>query len=299
MFLSQLPKVLILAQNPEAGRRWADMLAQNTAATWLSAAEVPPGTRVDVLVTDLASLDEASRHSGLEFCQEPASGQPRAAVGVIAMRPVDWADLSLAANCTQRELCLACQLLSEIVRLRHGHDAMTRRQQETEQLAETDPLTGLANRRVWDRLLQIKSTAGQQASRPLWLAIVDLDGFKTVNDRCGLLVGDRVLQRAARALAEQLRREDVVARLGGDEFGVLLAGVSEEQARGAWDRLRAAVESQSVPPEICQLTASIGYALAGENGAAMAEVFAAAEDALREAKRGGGDRVCRGALAAG
>jgi diguanylate cyclase (GGDEF)-like protein len=299
MFLSQLPKVLILAQNPEAGRRWADMLAQNTAATWLSAAEVPPETQLDVLVTDLASLDDAARRSGVALCQEPAPGQRRTNVGVIAMRPADWADLTLAANCTQRELCLACQLLGEIVRLRHGNDALSRRQHETEQLAETDPLTGLANRRVWDRQLQIKSTAGQQGSEPLWLAIVDLDGFKAVNDRCGLSVGDRVLQGAARALAEQLRREDVVARLGGDEFGVLLTGVSEEDARGVWDRLRAAVAGQSVPPEASRLTASIGYASAGEHGAAMADVFTAAEDALGQAKRGGGDRACRGELRAG
>ena len=99
-----------------------------------------------------------------------------------------------AAEATARELGLACGLVGEIVRLQTERDEVARIQQQTVQLAETDPLTDLANRRVWDRQLQSQWTLATSTGQPLWLAIVDLDRFKEVNDRDGYVAGDGTLQ---------------------------------------------------------------------------------------------------------
>src|SRR5690606_18987776 len=124
-------------------------------------------------------------------------------------------------------------------------DELTRIREEVTQLAETDPLTGLPNRRAWERRLSILRAEAARRHVPLWLALVDLDDFKAVNDRHGMTRGDEVLARAGRALAAQLRRDDMVARLGGDEFGILLTGVTGQHVKQVLDRLRVAVAKQA------------------------------------------------------
>jgi len=93
-------------------------------------------------------------------------------------------------------------------------------------------------------------------------------------------------------MAEQLRREDLIARVGGDEFGVLLSGIGERQARGVFERLRAAVAGKSIEARAGAITASIGFA-GSDRCASPAELLVAAEGALRTAKREGGDRIVR------
>jgi diguanylate cyclase (GGDEF)-like protein len=106
--------------------------------------------------------------------------------------------------------------------------------------------------------------------------------------------GDEVLVRAAHALAGQLRREDLVARLGGDEFGILLHDVAETHTAAIFDRLRGAVAEQSAPEGFPQITASIGYVPSADGSTDADKLFAAAERAMREAKRAGGNRAVRG-----
>lgn len=269
------PRVLILARQAETGRRWRDALAPVAAGVWLSEADLPAGQRVDVVVTDLAVKDA------------------KTGVGMVAIGAVSGADVTLPPDCTDRELCLATVLVAEIARLRGERDELDRIRGEATQLAQTDPLTGLANRRAWEHQLQARLARGTRGRGSLWLAIVDLDGFKQVNDRLGMSQGDEVLARAAGSLAGQLRREDVVARLGGDEFGVLLWNVTEEQAQSVFDRLRAAV-AREAPPEGFTVTASIGFVAAGQRSATADQLFVAAERAMREAKRAGGNRAILG-----
>jgi diguanylate cyclase (GGDEF)-like protein len=133
----------------------------------------------------------------------------------------------------------------------------------------------------------------QNASAPIWLAIVDLDQFKQVNDRCGLVVGDRVLQQVAQSLAHSVRRDDLVVRLGGDEFGVLLSGIDESAARGVLERLRSAVSGRPADESVGSVTVSIGYASSDNAAIDCAQLLAAAERGLRCAKQSGGDCVCR------
>ena len=98
------------------------------------------------------------------------------------------------------------------------------------QLARTDQLTGLANTRAFNERAEFELLRARRYGRALSLLYIDLDGFKAINDRMGHAAGDVVLQRAATALRESLRRTDIVARLGGDEFVVLLPETGTESA---------------------------------------------------------------------
>ncbi|MEX0678986.1 MAG: GGDEF domain-containing protein [Pirellulales bacterium] len=286
--------MLILAAEAGAGRRWRESLADAAAGVWLSGADLPSGQRVDVIVTDLEA-QEVARRAGLEIDpgKAPTNELP-ADVGMVAIGPAPWADVALAPDFTSRELRLACQLVAEIARLRSQRDELDRMREEVAQLAQTDPLTGLANRRAWEDQFEARLARGAHGHVRLWLALVDLDGFKQVNDQLGMSQGDEVLARAARSLAGQLRREDLLARLGGDEFGILLWGVAEEHVPRVFDRLRAAVAEQAAPEGLPKITASIGYVSGVDGSASAGELFAAAERAMRAAKRAGGNRALRG-----
>jgi diguanylate cyclase (GGDEF)-like protein len=290
MLPSQPPKVLILAQDAQAAGRWAEILQATGAAVWQSAAAVPNDAQIEVLLTDLPA-DEAARESRLQL-GDSQGAKWGARLAVVGMGAAAWADVALGPDWTSRELCLACGLVGEIVRLSIARDEIAIAQQQIKHLAETDPLTGLANRRAWDRQLSSKFALARAARQPQWLAIVDLDHFKQVNDQADYATGDQVLQSCARALAEQLRREDLIARLGGDEFGVLLADIGEAHVRDVLERLREAVAAQQILAGTGPLTASIGFAASQQHGLAS-DMFAGAERALREAKRSGGNRIFR------
>lgn len=105
-------------------------------------------------------------------------------------------------------------------------------------LARTDALTGLPNRRAWQELLQREATLARRTGQPLTMAILDLDSFKPYNDRHGHLAGDRLLRSATAAWRTMLREADVLARWGGDEFVLLLPNCDTEQAEALLDRMR-------------------------------------------------------------
>jgi diguanylate cyclase (GGDEF)-like protein len=288
------PRILIFSGDPATGRRWADSLRGAAAKVWSAGSELAADDDVEVLVTDLESIGAAARQTGLNLGTS-AEGAA-AAVGVITIEPAGWGDVCFAADGAPGELARVCTLLAEIVRLRRARAQAARAHHEIKQLAYTDPLTGLANRRAWDARLAALAGGEPSASDKLWLAIVDLDRFKEVNEAHGLLGGDRTLAAAAQAMEAALRRGDLVARLGGDEFGLLLAGLDESGARGVYQRLQAAVAGQRADLGGPPLTLSIGYAAVPGGISGAGETFAAAERALREAKRAGGNRAVRGEI---
>jgi diguanylate cyclase (GGDEF)-like protein len=149
-------------------------------------------------------------------------------------------------------------------------------------LAETDSLTGLANRRGWERALQHELRPRTGAVRVL---LIDLDDFKHYNDTYGHLAGDELLRASGDAWLDALRETDILARLGGDEFGVILADCTLEQTRAIADRLRASV------PE--SRTASIGVAT-WDIGESRDTLLVRADRALYEAKSAGRNRVVVG-----
>ena len=153
-------------------------------------------------------------------------------------------------------------------------------------LAATDELTGSPNRRAFlDRLSP--AIAEVAAGRGAAVCLVDLDGFKEVNDREGHLAGDGVLKEVATALAAAVRENDTVARLGGDEFAVLARTAPEHSGELLAERLRAAVAAVGAARGV---TASIGVATlsAGDD---VETVLHRADEAMYRAKTSGGDRV--------
>ena len=147
-------------------------------------------------------------------------------------------------------------------------------------LAATDPLTGLANRRVWDR--ELENALSADDGQGLCVAMLDLDHFKAYNDAHGHLAGDRLLKEAAAEWKAQLRRGDVLARLGGEKFAVLLPVCRPADARAVVQRLRAATPGGQ--------TCSAGLAgwWPGESAEAL---MARADEALYLAKDTGRDRL--------
>ncbi|WP_457094489.1 sensor domain-containing diguanylate cyclase [Microvirga sp. P5_D2] len=170
------------------------------------------------------------------------------------------------------------------------------RNQELERLAETDALTGLANRRAFDATLLRAWRRLQRTGRPLSLLMLDLDYFKVLNDRCGHQVGDEVLQRFARVLSElPCRPDDLTARYGGEEFAVLLPDTDRAGALHVAELARAALVSAEIPhPSGINgfVTVSIGVATAGRESLKNTEtLLGQADAALYQAKRAGRDRV--------
>ncbi len=148
-------------------------------------------------------------------------------------------------------------------------------------MAQTDPLTGLPNRRAWDARLAQAAAEGQRFA----VAILDLDNFKRFNDTHGHPAGDRLLRDTAAAWREQLRCDDLLARLGGEEFGLLLFDCDLSAANEVVDRLRPLVTSEQ--------TCSVGLALR-RTDEPVDFALARADRALYEAKAAGRDRACVG-----
>lgn len=128
-----------------------------------------------------------------------------------------------------------------------------------QQLALTDSLTGLVNRRGIDQHLQREAARARRHGHQLSFGLLDVDYFKRVNDRFGHGAGDDVLRRVARSLAALLRAGDVAARWGGEEFLVMLVDTGIDGARRCAERLRGAVESLTIP-DVGQVTVSVGVA---------------------------------------
>lgn len=153
-------------------------------------------------------------------------------------------------------------------------------------LASTDPLTGIPNRRtLLERLSRAVEAAGEGARAVVCL--VDLDGFKAVNDRDGHAAGDAVLKAVAAVLGAALRETDTVARLGGDEFAVLADVTDGSSGEMVADRLRQAVALVGTRSGV---TASVGVAVVvpGED---VADLMHRADAAMYRAKAAGGDRI--------
>jgi diguanylate cyclase (GGDEF)-like protein len=158
---------------------------------------------------------------------------------------------------------------------------------EMVRLAERDPLTGLANRRAFDRALADVSTADEPGA----LVLLDLDKFKQVNDRYGHQRGDDVLRDVAREIRSRVRGGDLVARLGGDEFAVLLRGADPARAQSVAADLRAGVRKAAESlPHRAGVDASVGVAELGGGTGDAAELVARADAAMYQVKHARRDR---------
>jgi len=158
------------------------------------------------------------------------------------------------------------------------------------QEAAIDPLTGLFNRRHFLARLEEEAERARRQGAPLTAMMLDVDGFKQVNDRLGHAAGDSVLRAIGDILRRSVRIFDVCARLGGDEFAVLMPGSSAESSAHIAERIREDLEGSRPAtgpwPEGMHVTASVGIATA-LNAVKAEELMARADQALYAAKRQG------------
>jgi diguanylate cyclase (GGDEF)-like protein len=189
-----------------------------------------------------------------------------------APRPLDAND--------ERLLRAAADLLAVAVDRAHLASLATERSEWFERMAHTDPLTGLANRRTFDRVLELElARAGRQGGE-VSVALFDVDAFGETNASAGHETGDDILRLVAAALAESVRLVDTVARYGGDEFVLIAPGsAGVTVARRVLDAV-AALE----PVGGHAITVSAGVARFPTDGASGEELLAAAEAALEQAR---------------
>ncbi|KAA0996031.1 GGDEF domain-containing protein [Pseudomonas sp. ANT_J12] len=203
-----------------------------------------------------------------------------------------WKRTALVVSLATLALCISLLwltwLLCRELRLRHSAE------RELAQLAATDALTGVANRRTLDQTLRHEWFRAQRSGLPLSLLMIDADHFKAFNDRHGHLAGDDALCSLTKVISTSVRRPgDLVARYGGEEFSVILPETDSAGARQIAEAIRVAVEQLPlVPGAEMPMTVSIGistWTSASETN--LERLLFAADKALYQAKEGGRNRV--------
>jgi diguanylate cyclase (GGDEF)-like protein len=168
--------------------------------------------------------------------------------------------------------------------------ASRRLQTILEQRSTHDPLTGVLNRRGFALFYERQRSLMHRAGKPMTLMAIDLDHFKTVNDRHGHMVGDQVLVHVAQAVRNALRESDDVARFGGEEFIVLLPDADERNAMQVAERIRGALR-KGCNPQLPSCTVSVGIGSHLSEDEPLDTLLARADQALYRAKRNGRDRI--------
>lgn len=203
-----------------------------------------------------------------------------------------WRRTALVVSIATGLLCIGILWLSLLLgrELRRRHSA----EQGLAELAATDSLTGLANRRQLDQVLRREWARAQRSQRPLAVLMVDVDHFKAFNERHGHQGGDEALRQVATTIAHSIRRPaDLAARYGGEEFLVIVPETDLNGVRTLAERIRSSVEA--LPPfgdDQHPVTVSIGVGLqTPEAQQDLSTLLGCADDALYCAKRNGRNRV--------
>ena len=260
----------------------------STAATELLGLE--PTALIGRSVTDVVTPED--RPGLLEWMTRAGatSGEPHAPL-VCRLEAVSDGGDERWVEATLTDLTADAAVGGLMLRLR---DVTERRRLELalEELATTDPLTGLANRRRFEERLRHEAERSVRTGSALTLLLLDIDHFKAVNDTRGHPVGDVLLRAVAGQCRTTVRNIDLVARIGGEEFAVLLVDLPLHEGEHVADRMRKVIESTVVhlthqPPVEC--TVSIGVAaFTGDPD----ELVSRADAALYRAKAEGRNRVC-------
>ena len=189
-----------------------------------------------------------------------------------------------------REELLRRELAAQAASLELTVDEKTRELKEAnarlQTLAQTDPLTGLANRRMFEEILNKELKRAGRTGHKVGIIVADIDGFKAVNDICGHQAGDQVLVHLAKILLNSVRESDTVARWGGDEFIALLPHAGREECAGIAERMQHdldAARKTIVPPGGPGIGLSAGWA---SNSRADADRLIATADRMMYARKG-------------
>lgn len=172
-------------------------------------------------------------------------------------------------------------------------EELRRANRELARLANLDPLLGIINRRAFMQIAEEKCRAARAAGQPLAVLMVDLDHFKSINDRFGHAGGDLVLAAAARAMQDVIGADDVLARHGGEEFVILLSNSTVEGAVATAEALRRAIAGieLDLAGQCARITASIGVSTVALSEPTVSVAIVRADMAVYSAKAAGRDRV--------
>ncbi|WP_334176065.1 GGDEF domain-containing protein [Pseudoxanthobacter sp.] len=317
----QARPVMVLAQVHHI-----ESLAADVAIFRATGGAVPAGRRGSLALIQTRLAD----FSALGSTQEPLPadiaadlGQVEAIVRALAANPDpvrrdrlarDLADLTAVLSGTvsqhvQEEMALESQRLQAYAATVGGLAVMllalgfglidlaiklARRNRTLSEMANLDPLTGLANRRMVELQAEAIFLLARRTGRPVALAVLDLDRFKSVNDTFGHLAGDAVLRHVARLIAAQRRASDIVGRMGGEEFVVLMPDTDSTGAARVCETLRQRLEGAPYPQPhggTIFVTASFGMASGVGETVDFATLYHAADSALYQAKDGGRNRI--------
>jgi two-component system cell cycle response regulator len=188
---------------------------------------------------------------------------------------------------------LLARVRTQIKRKRHS-DYLRDRLEESVELAVTDALTGLHNRRYMETHLAALAEQARATGRPLSLVLVDIDNFKSINDTYGHEAGDSVLRQFAARFRRNTRSIDLACRIGGEEFVIVMPDSGLEAARQIGERLRECIAAEPFRSDgetSLTVTASVGVATLDLPQGSLEALFKRADQALYVAKRGGRNRV--------
>jgi diguanylate cyclase (GGDEF)-like protein len=237
----------------------------------------------------------------------PSVHPPRRALGLLAFATAamclplayeGWSGEAAAEIGLQAVFIWALALITMVVinAVREQRLVLLSEGETANRLARRDQLTGLGNRRAFDETLEREIARSRRSGGAISVLVLDMDGFKAINDRHGHLVGDQTLKAAAAAITETVRVPDDCFRWGGDEFAVLLPETALAGAREVGERLQAAVRSHSPVPGEIEVEISFGAAQLGEAQSAD-ELLDEADRGLMQAKRSGSEAGSNAGLA--
>ena len=239
---------------------------------------------------DLALLDrDLPDGDGLDLCGELRAAVPHAYIIMLTGKSSGAQKLEGFASGADDYVTKPAQIEELLARVRAGLRIVALQKQLLE-LSQTDPLTSLRNRRAFDARLEEEFLHARRYERPLSLAIIDVDHFKSINDEHGHDAGDAVLRGVAKIIGGGTRQTDFVARIGGEEFAILLPETPLFEALQFAEKVRSSIAAQDVAGH--HVTISIGIANIPHSGVSeMRYLFNAADQALYRAKNGGRNRV--------
>jgi diguanylate cyclase (GGDEF)-like protein len=297
-------KVLLIDDSPVA-RKLVELPLLEKGYTLIQAANGQTGIELfekhkpDVVITDWMLPDL----SGQEVCQRIRSTARDSYAYILVLSAQTCKNslveaLALGADDYLTKPFHRGELLARIgagARITALQRQIEAKNKQLEELALTDALTGLPNRRAIEDWAASQLSNAARHGFPFWVALADLDHFKQVNDTFGHDAGDAVLKRFSTILKSSLRKGDLCGRLGGEEFLVVLTHTDRENALKVIDRIRAQMSNATITFGGCTVRATASFGLAGFEGTQKASAFGRlrqlADEALYTAKRSGRNRI--------